>query len=199
MTANQIAYQRMREENRANLAREAETNRANLAGERLRSAELAENSRHNLVSESETQRGNIARETETNRSNLAKELEAARHNYASEQINAAQVGVASQQVAANYAVGLGNLAEAQRHNVQLENIQFAGQQTQRDIADSKNATELKVADKNAANQFRQIIYKEGQANKRAKAEMETRMSTATMQGASGVINSLIRLIPWVNK
>lgn len=91
MTANQIAYQRVREEGRANLARETEQKRTNMANEELKRSELSETSRHNLVSEGETERANRARETETNRSNLAKELETYRHNSATESLQGSQL------------------------------------------------------------------------------------------------------------
>lgn len=55
MTTNQIAYQRLLEESRANQAQEAELRRSNLARE------------------TETNRSNVAKETETHRSHKANE------------------------------------------------------------------------------------------------------------------------------
>lgn len=89
MTSNQIAYSRLQEDKRANLASEAikrdtlaETMRANRENERIAgyNAWISDQSRQ------ETARHNLAYETETNRSNLARELETNRHNIQTEAI-----------------------------------------------------------------------------------------------------------------
>lgn len=84
MTENQINYQKLVEQKRANKAqeqltaqRDAETQRANVARE-------TENIRANQAREREENRSNVARETENNRSNLARELETNRSNKANE-------------------------------------------------------------------------------------------------------------------
>lgn len=84
MTANQIAYWQLKENERSHLASEGETNRANLAKERenyrSNTAKEKETNRANLVNEAlkarglaEDERSNKAREAETNRSNVYRE------------------------------------------------------------------------------------------------------------------------------
>lgn len=80
MTANQIAYQKLVEEGRANRARELETNRSNRANEGLKSRELSELERHQATVEGETNRANVAKETENERANRAREGETLRSN-----------------------------------------------------------------------------------------------------------------------
>lgn len=87
MTQNQIAYQKLLEEGRANLAREAENIRSNKANEAILTKQYDEAVRSHLASEAETHRANVAREKEENRSNLAKELEQNRSNVARENEN----------------------------------------------------------------------------------------------------------------
>lgn len=185
MTANQIAYQRQKEEGRSNLVREAETNRSNLANEAQRRAELAEAQRHNVISEAETQRANQAREQEANRSNLAKELETNRHNLNDEQIRASQVG-------ANLQLGYATLGETSRANQAQEQLKHT-------IADADRASRERVAAQTNANQFRQTIYKEGQSNKRAQAGLEVETYKTQMQGISGLVNSFVKMVPWLGK
>lgn len=76
MTANQIAYWKLQEEKRSNLADELEAKRSNIARER------------------ETHRSNVTQEShqksvlgETARSNRARERETKRHNVVSEFTN----------------------------------------------------------------------------------------------------------------
>lgn len=114
MTSNQIKYNELLEQRRANLRNEELTHwyntnkvrqgdEANRETERyhretisLDSAKHAEQARHNLATERETQRyntislnethrSNVARENETKRANLAKESENYRSNVAREQ------------------------------------------------------------------------------------------------------------------
>lgn len=112
MTRNQIDYQKMVEEKRANQARERETNRANLAkeaedlrshqaSERLTQDQNVETNRANLAREAETNRSNLAKELETNRSNLAKEGETHRSNVANE--NIARNRIATESADSRYA------------------------------------------------------------------------------------------------
>lgn len=95
MTANQVAYQSLVEQQRsnrareadvdfqnqetyrANLAREVETKRANLVREYLQQLLQEETRRSNLARESENYRSNLAREQETHRSNVVQESQAA--------------------------------------------------------------------------------------------------------------------------
>lgn len=80
MTANQIAYQKLLEDQRSHKAGEAqkvaeleESSRHNRASESVEMGKLGEAIRINTINSAETQRSNLARELETNRSNLASE------------------------------------------------------------------------------------------------------------------------------
>lgn len=80
MTANQISYAKLREQERNNLAVETETARHNQQMEWINQyANLiqqqynAEVARSNLAREQETYRSNVARESETHRSNKVQE------------------------------------------------------------------------------------------------------------------------------
>lgn len=127
VTANQINYQRQREEarnNRANnligMATIRETERANRAQEYLTGQSQRESARHNRATENYS----LKALSETNRSNLAKEMEANRHNVATERItseyNAAQLqnqrNVLSETIRANQA----REAETNRSNLANE-------------------------------------------------------------------------------
>lgn len=91
MTANQIAYWRLQEDKRHNLAQEG------ISGDTL----------------SETKRSNIAKEAETNRSNLAKEMELNRANVTNEMLKA-------ESQAENKRSNLAKERETQRHNIVAE-------------------------------------------------------------------------------
>lgn len=176
MTANQIAYQRMREEGRANLAREAETKRANLSQEGLRSQELAELGRHNLAVESETARSNLAREAETNRSNLAKEFENTRSHMASESIQ-------SQSVANQRELGFANLTEASRSNLANESIKHQANVNQRYAATLSDATKRQMTK-----------FSEEQQNWRAKLQAETGLKSSGIRAGSALADTVIKMI-----
>lgn len=77
MTTNQIAFFNAKEQQRANLEREAQSRQ-------FTSQQNEETARHNKATEAETQRANIARETETNRNNVAVLAETSRANLARE-------------------------------------------------------------------------------------------------------------------
>lgn len=66
MTSNQLSYWKLKEEERANRAKEAETNRANVVKE-------AENYRSNLAKEAETHRANVEAEDIKRLSNALEE------------------------------------------------------------------------------------------------------------------------------
>lgn len=194
MTANQIAYQRQREEARANLAREVETNRSNLANEAQKRNELAENSRHNLVTENETYRSNVARETEntrhnletereTNRSNLAKEFENSRHNKVDEAIRQRTVN------------------ESIRHNQAQEGLDYqrnfiTGQHYERsdETADYRATEERRANQAAESNKYRIASLEQREQNKRKRAELETQAAIAGYQGVSNSLSSLIRTL-----
>lgn len=112
MTANQIAYWNMRENERSNRANEAETNRSNVTREReterSNRAKEAENYRHNFATEGETERHNKRTEAQTD----TKLAEDGRHNRVLE-----------------YWQGFSE-QEKQRHNIKLEGLQSEGNQIQ---------------------------------------------------------------------
>lgn len=155
MTANQIAYQKLLEEGRANLVREAETERANKAQESQKASELAETVRSNQQREAETTRHNLASEqlsyaqlranqslgysnlSETQRSNLARELENARHNYASEE---AQRYTADQRLAGAQVQAQTNMTV----NTQKLAVEKALTQLKEDRADARHKASMAV-------------------------------------------------------
>lgn len=127
MTQNQIAYWKLQEEKRSNLASEGETSRHNIATEseteRSNRVQQGEAKRHNLSTEkqawlnySEAQRSNRANESikkdslaESARHNVATESETVRHNVESELLGQGQL-----------ALQRGQLQEQTRHNVATE-------------------------------------------------------------------------------
>ena len=138
MTQNQIAYWRLQEEKRSNLASEGETSRHNMTTEketeRSNRVQQGETKRHNLSTESqawlnysesqrsnranesikrdtlaESARHNVATESELSRHNLATESESVRHNVESEILGRGQL-----------ALQHGQLQEQTRHNVATE-------------------------------------------------------------------------------
>lgn len=140
MTANQIAYQRYVEEQRANIARENEERRSNMSNEQIKTAELVERQRSNIANETETSRSNKAREAETHRSNvanehetyrsnLARELETHRSNTANESIKMKQLAETVRSNKANESIGYLNartqatkVANDNLHNIAMESI-----------------------------------------------------------------------------
>lgn len=87
MTANQISYAKLREQERNDLAVEAETARHNQQMEWI-------NQYANLIQQqynAEVARSNLAREAETNRSNLARESETHRSNRVQENLTSLDV------------------------------------------------------------------------------------------------------------
>lgn len=176
MTANQVAYQRQREEARANAARESEAQRANRAIENLRLRELEEAQRHNQLTEQEQLRANLAREQEANRSNLAKELEAATHNRASEQIGAYQVS-ASQQL------GYANLAELSRSNLEKEANSRYATSTQQTNTVLTNAANKQIA-----------AMRETEQNRRHAQDLAQRRDEALMNAGTDLAASFSRFI-----
>lgn len=179
MTQNQINYQSLLENTRANKAREGETNRANLAQEELKRRELIEANRHNLVSEGETHRSNVARESEANRSNLAKELETNRHNLATENISAVQAVTGQQQVGLGYS----QLAETSRAN------QVRERETERSNRASES-NQISVANINALSQRTVNAMKEAGANYRARLASETSKSVAITGATAKALGGL---------
>lgn len=172
MTANQIAYQRMLEEGRANRAREEETHRANTSTEALRNAELHESVRSNVARETEEHRSNVAREIETNRSNLAKEFENSRHNRSTESLSFA------------------TLAESSRANRASESIrQYAN-----DIQYAHNvATETEQRRANVANEVTsrwKTRYEANQAANRLQSELETRKYVSDTSTVGGLVSTI---------
>lgn len=197
MTANQIAYQKMREEGRANLAREIETKRANMSQEAIKRSELSENSRHNLAVEGETARANQAREAETNRSNLAKELETNRANLAREaethRSNVESESIARQNVGLGYAnVGLGysNLAEATRSHQASEQINQYKNELQSQVNTESHRSNVA---KEEITRW-QTRYAESNANLRKKAELKVQQEAQSGNILSRLAGTIAQLI-----
>lgn len=123
MTQNQIAYQQLLEQQRANKEREKETTRSNQATEGLRYQELQEKARNNLVVEAETERNHRAVEAETNRNHLVQEQEQQRSNLARELENN-RANVANEQLKAQAQ------AEQERSNRANESLKSQAQEEQ---------------------------------------------------------------------
>lgn len=174
MTANQVAYQRQREEARANAAREIEAQRANRATESLRLQELEEAQRHNRLTEQEQLRANLAREQESNRSNLAKELEAATHNRASEQIGAYQIS-------ANQQLGYANLSELSRSNLEKEANSRYATRTQQTNTVLTNAANKQIA-----------AMREIQQNLRHAQDLAQRRDEALINAGTSLVSTFSR-------
>lgn len=102
MTANQIAYAKLQEDQRANLAREAETYRSNRAAE-------AENYRANTAREMENQRANTLN---YQASIYASDV----HKYAAE----VSAGASYYSSNLNYSARMSELAESKRHSKEME-------------------------------------------------------------------------------
>lgn len=176
MTANQIAYQRVLEEIRANKAREDETRRANLALEALRRQELEEAQRHNLVAEQET-----------NRSNLARELENNRHNAATEKLTLSNI-YATKEVA--YA----KLAEERRHNVASE-IETATHNENTEYLDKyKTDTSKSNITTKAAADLALQHYREQQENRRQEQRLRVEMQKAAIQAGGRMTSDLMKAL-----
>lgn len=176
MTANQVAYQRQREEARANSARELEAQRANRATEALRLQELQELQRHNVLTEQEQVRANLARETEANRSNLAKELENAAHNRASEAIGAYQISATQQ-------LGYANLAETERSNIQKEANSRYATRTQQTNTVLTNAANKQIAS-----------MRETQQNLRHAQDLAQRRDETLVNAGTNLVSSFSRFV-----
>lgn len=175
MTANQIAYQRQREDARANLVKEEQA-RHQLAHEK---DVLAETRRANLARETENQRHNAASEdfqvsqllknaelgyanlSESQRSNLARELENTRHNLASE---AGQIYTADQR--------------------------YAGAEI------SARTNQTVTTQKLAAEKALQKL-KEDREDRRTKARLEVEKAKTTSGLLNNLADSIVRLLPGV--
>lgn len=140
MTANQIAYWNMRENERSNRARETEENRSN------------------LVREAETERSNRAKEYETFRHNFRSENETERHNKKGEAQKDRELDESERHSKVlEYWQGFAEM-EKQRHNIKLEDLQKEGNQINwfnaisGDWANKKNADlrERELAEKERA-------------------------------------------------
>lgn len=143
MTKNQIEYNKLREQRRANLQQEELTRIRDTASIELGRSQLGEQTRHNLAGEQlqtasldETRRSNLAKEGETIRSNLAREEENRRHNVASEELTSTQLAEVARHNRASeglqsrtISLGYAQLGETTRHNQQLEAL-TASQQTE---------------------------------------------------------------------
>lgn len=123
MTKNQIDYQRLLEEKRNNLERNAEAHRSAVANEEL--TRYRDETSLDLKNKeiNETRRANVMRERENQRSNKAKEGENYRHNRVTEtndlyraQIEEAKAHETARTNRANESLRAGELAETSRRN-----------------------------------------------------------------------------------
>lgn len=176
MTANQIAYQRVLEEIRANRAREAEANRANLASEALRRQELEEAQRHNLVAEQET-----------NRSNFARELENNRHNTATEQLTLSNIY-------ANKEVAYAKLAEDKRHNIATETETATHNENMEYLDKYRTDTSKSNINTKAAADLKIQHYREQQENKRQEQRLAVDLQKAAIQAGGRMTSDLMKAI-----
>lgn len=143
MTANQIAYARLAEDQRSHQATEnlksvelSEIQRSNRENEAVNWFTAKNQNAHYERMDQETYRSNTARETETHRSNLAKEFETNRSNVANESINAFRANTERSQYYENVAhnreeesrkayeasTARRNQQESARHNAEMEKI-----------------------------------------------------------------------------
>lgn len=190
MTANQIAYQRVKEDQRAHLAAETETHRANLTSEEQKRNELAETQRSNLSQESiskerndETRRANMASEAlkdfanrEQQRSNMANESLQAQRNAETERSNRANETIGKSQVS----LGFAQLGETKRANVASEALK----QNANNIQNFKNVTEYETATKR--NQLQE------QANKLAGYKAIGDLAIGQQNANANSVNSVMR-------
>lgn len=167
MTANQIAYARLLEEQRAHKANEALTSKANAEIERSHRAGELETNRSNLARETENYRSNRARETEThrsavaqeseaNRSNLARELETNRANLANERIRDTANAITDAHYVEDERIRDKQADEAIRHNQATEAIQRESVAQQRAAAKLNADTQKEVARMNNGFNFRNV-------------------------------------------
>lgn len=169
MTANQIAYQRLIEDQRSNRARESETERSNRARENQAHLDYLENSRHNQSTELENNRANLVREGETSLSNRNREQEDRRSNQAREAENYRANVAREENLAAQ-------LKELNRHQKETEAIQ-------------QSANNIKLIDVNAQSSDRQRAQNTQVAN--SVRDSITKLEVAKQQGRNTVANQLM--------
>lgn len=127
MTSNQIAYWKLVEDRRHNLAME-QFNAATLNETSINNRRIArENARHNVAGEIELNRHNLATEAsqvfqnlETARHNTAFETETSTHNRATESLGFSQFGETVRHNVATEAQESQRIAETARHNLAAE-------------------------------------------------------------------------------
>nr|AVX53498.1 putative ORF1 [Marmot picobirnavirus] len=139
MTGNQIEYQKLLEQRRANRASETETSKHNRATEGLGTSTLSETSRHNRAMEGR---------------DLASYQESVRHNKASEAFNLANLSETSRHNQAQETFNVSNLAETAQHNRAQESQ--ARNQLSLDYSKLSEAIRSNAANediRNAANQI----------------------------------------------
>lgn len=190
--ANEIATRaRDAETARSNLAREAETNRSNLANELLTANRDQETIRSHLATEAETNRSNLARELETSRANQAREAETARSNRAQERMRQSDL---DEQQRSNLARELENTRaavererETNRANLATEELTAERIANEFVAAYDRNATQLEIAQLQAANNAAIAeLREEGLNDRQAKQLLVDTLSSA----ASGVVKIL---------
>lgn len=161
MTKNEIDYLNFKENQRHNQVTEEETSKHNRADERIRNssnfvqregflikqgtdlASLNEQRRHNVFNENEAMRHNVAGERIDSERNLMSYRSAMTQANYNREVGLANVAASRYATAANYALGLGNLQNAQRQTALRAN-ELVEQQRANRMHESQRDQELGI-------------------------------------------------------